>query len=154
MDNEKLTKGMEATKESINEEIAKLEGLRDDLTAKLDEVREALEQRDYEKMRAVIEKYDRDKIDLTKTAHLTGEAYQDDETFKSEGGFEAERDQLYFKMKQNDNEFLVGLKDLLICLRLAETMGEVPKLENPWWIDVSNLYDEFFPVIDFKEYKV
>lgn len=133
--------------------LARTEELKERLVAELDVVREALEHRDYDKMQALVNALD-DKIDLNKTAHLTGEAYQDDETFKSEGGFEAERDQLYFKMKQNDNEFLVGLKDLLICLRLAETMGEVPKLENPWWIDVSNLYDEFFPVIDFKEYKV
>ena len=35
-------------------------------------------------------------------AKLTGTAIQDDETFKSEGGFVAERDQFYFEMKQGD----------------------------------------------------
>ena len=34
-----------------------------------------------------------------KRALLTGIAVQDDETFKSEGGFVPERDQYYFQMK-------------------------------------------------------
>lgn len=33
-------------------------------------------------------------------AKLTGTAIQDDETFKSEGGFVPERDQYYFQMKK------------------------------------------------------
>ncbi len=97
---------------------------------------------------------EKEKIDTDKIAHLTGDAYQDDESFLSEGGFEPERDQLYFKMKQGDNEFLVGLKDLLICLRLAETMGEVPVCGERWWRAVSRLYGDEMPMIDFKEYKV
>lgn len=35
-----------------------------------------------------------------KIAMLTGTAIQDDETFKSEGGFIPERDQYYFQMQQ------------------------------------------------------
>ena len=59
-------------------------------------------------------------LDSTKIATLTGKAVQDDETFKSEGGFVPERDQFYFEMKQGDNGFFVGFKDLLICLKLME----------------------------------
>ena len=53
-------------------------------------------------------------LDTSKIATLTGKAIQDDETFKLEGGFVPERDQFYFEMKQGDNVFLVGFKDLLI----------------------------------------
>lgn len=63
-----------------------------------------------------------------KIAMLTGTAIQDDETFKSEGGFIPERDQYYFQMQQGENVFLVGSKELLICLRLLEKMGEFPEI--------------------------
>ena len=59
-------------------------------------------------------------FDENKVAKLTGTAIQDDETFKTEGGFIPERDQFYFEMKQGDHVFMVGFKDLLICLRLLE----------------------------------
>ena len=62
-------------------------------------------------------------FDENKVAKLTGTAIQDDETFKTEGGFIPERDQFYFEMKQGDHVFMVGFKDLLICLRLLEEMG-------------------------------
>ena len=39
-----------------------------------------------------------EKLDGNKIAMLTGIAIQDDETFKSEGGFIPERDQYYFQM--------------------------------------------------------
>lgn len=45
-------------------------------------------------------------------AKLTGTAIQDDETFKSEGGFVAERDQFYFEMKQ---EIMFLWLDLKSC---------------------------------------
>ena len=65
---------------------------------------------------------ERDKI-----ANPTGIAIQDDETFKSEGGFVPGRDQYYFQMQEGENVFLVGSKDLLICLRLLEKMGSFQK---------------------------
>ena len=52
-----------------------------------------------------------------KIAMLTGTAIQDDETFKLKGGFVPERDQYYFQMQQGNNVFLVGSKELLICLK-------------------------------------
>lgn len=66
-------------------------------------------------------------LDRNKVAMLTGAAIQDDETFKSEGGFIPERDQYYFQMQQGGNVFLVGFKDLLTCLRLLEKMGKFLK---------------------------
>lgn len=61
-------------------------------------------------------------FDEKKIAKLTGTAVQDDETFKAEGGFVPERDQFYFEMKQGNHVFMVGFKELLICLRLLEKM--------------------------------
>lgn len=79
-------------------------------------------------------------FDRGKVASLTGTAVQDDEIFKSEGGFVPERDQYYFEMKQGDNIFLVGLKDMLICMRLLEEMKEIPKIDGKWWGQMSSLY--------------
>lgn len=90
-------------------------------------------------------------IDRNKVAMLTGVAIQDDETFKSEGGFTPERDQYYFEMKQGDNVFLVGFKDLLISLRLLEKMGEVPKIGDKWWLRMAALYGNDVLMVEFKE---
>lgn len=79
-------------------------------------------------------------LDTSKIATLTGKAIQDDETFKSEGGFVPERDQFYFEMKQGDNVFLVGFKDLLISLKLMEQMQEIPKISDKWWSQIATLY--------------
>lgn len=79
-------------------------------------------------------------LDTSKIATLTGKAIQDDETFKSKGGFVPERDQFYFEMKQGDNVFLVGFKDLLISLKLMEQMQEIPKISGKWWSQIATLY--------------
>ncbi len=84
-------------------------------------------------------------------AKLTGTAIQDDETFKSEGCFVPERDQYYFQMQQGDNVFLVGFKDLLICLRLLEKMNETPAIGDKWWQQMATLYGQDILMIDFKE---
>lgn len=89
------------------------------------------------------------KLDNSKIAILTGEAIKDDETFKSEGGFIPERDQYYFKMKQGENIFLVGFKDLLISLRLLEQMGEIPKIGEKWWLQMATLYGNDIRMVEF-----
>lgn len=80
------------------------------------------------------------KIDIDKIAKITGNAIQDDETFKTEGGFVPERDQFYFEMKRGDDLFLVGFKDLLICLKLLENMEEIPPINYKWWLQMATLY--------------
>ena len=82
---------------------------------------------------------------------LIGVAIQDDETFKSEGGFIPERDQYYFQMQQGSNVFLVGFKDLLICLRLLEKMGEIPVIGNKWWLQMATLYGNDILMVEFEE---
>lgn len=49
-------------------------------------------------------------LESNKVAMLTGVAIQDDETFKSEGGFIPERDQYYFQMQQGGNVFWLVLR--------------------------------------------
>ncbi len=90
-------------------------------------------------------------FDNSKIATLTGEAVKDNETFKSEGGFLPERDQYYFKMKQGETIFLVGFKDLLISLRLLEKMGEIPKIGEKWWLQMSALYGNDIRMVEFTE---
>ena len=90
-------------------------------------------------------------LDSDKVAMLTGVAIQDDETFKSEGGFIPERDQYYFQMQQGGNVFLVGFKDLLTSLRLLEKMGEIPEIGNKWWLRMATLYGNDILMVEFKE---
>lgn len=82
------------------------------------------------------------RIDNIEIAMLTGTAVQDNETFQSEGGFVPERDQYYFQMQQGRNTFLVGLKDMLLCLKLLEKMEEIPKIDHKWWLQMATLYGE------------
>ena len=89
-------------------------------------------------------------LDSNKVAMLTGAAIQDDETFKSEGGFIPERDQYYFQMQQGNNVFLVGSKELLICLRLLEKMGEFPKISDKWWLQMATLYGNDILMVDYE----
>lgn len=90
------------------------------------------------------------QLDATKIATLTGRAIQDDETFKSEGGFIPERDQYYFEMQQDGNVFLVGFKDLLISLRVLEKMGEIPKIDEKWWMQMATLYGSDLLMLELK----
>lgn len=92
-------------------------------------------------------------LERNKVATLTGVAIQDDETFKAEGGFVPERDQYYFQLQQGDNTFMIGLKDLLTCLRLLEKMGEVPEIGEKWWMQMSTLYGNDLLMLDFKKTK-
>lgn len=89
-------------------------------------------------------------LDRNEIAVLTGEAIQDDETFKSEGGFVPERDQYYFKMKQGNHIFLVGFKDLLISLRLLEKIGEIPEIGEKWWLQIATLYGNDVLMVELK----
>jgi len=87
-------------------------------------------------------------------AKLTGTAIQDDETFKSEGGFVAERDQFYFEMKQGDHVFMVGFKELLICLRLLEKIDEIPEIGEKWWQQMATLYGNDIYMLKYDEAKI
>ena len=104
----------------------------------------------------LIKKWVKEREELTNSlkgtvAKLTGTAIQDDETFKIEGGFVPERDQYYFQMQQGGDNFLVGFKDMLTCLRLLEKMKEIPQIGDKWWQQMATLYGEDILMIDFEE---
>lgn len=92
-------------------------------------------------------------LDEDKVAMLTGIAIQDDEKFKLEGGFVPERDQYYFQVQQGNNDFFVGFKDLLICLRLLEKMEEIPEISDKWWLQIATLYGNDILMVEFNEEK-
>lgn len=92
-------------------------------------------------------------LDEDKVAMLTGIAIQDDEKFKLEGGFVPERDQYYFQVQQGNNDFFVGFKDLLICLRLLEKMEEIPEIGDKWWLQIATLYGNDILMVEFNEEK-
>lgn len=54
-------------------------------------------------------------------------------------------------MKQGENIFLVGFKDLLISLRLLEQMGEIPKIGEKWWLQMATLYGNDIRMVEFTE---
>ena len=87
---------------------------------------------------------------MIEKAQLTGVAIKDDETFKSEGGFIPERDQFYFELKKgNEKPFLLGFKDMLLCLRLLEKMGEITPIGEKWWVRMASLYGEDILMLDY-----
>ena len=53
---------------------------------------------------------------------------------------EKEEKKYLVEMKQGDNVFLVGFKDLLIGLKLMEQMHEIPKISDKWWSQIATLY--------------
>ena len=74
------------------------------------------------------------QLESNKVAILTGAAIQDDETFKSEGGFIPERDQYYFQIQQGGNVF-----------------GEIPEIGDKRWLQMSTLYGNDILMVEFKE---
>ena len=88
------------------------------------------------------------KIDEKTIAHVTGRAVQDDETYKSEGGFVPERDQYYFEMQQGENVFLLGVKDMLTCIRVLEKIEEIPPIGEKWWQQMAVLYGDDLLMVD------
>jgi len=72
-------------------------------------------------------------------AKVTGEAVQNE---INDGNFVVERDQLYFALKSDSGEYLLGLSDILRCLKVAEKIGELPELPKGWWTSVRILYGD------------
>lgn len=94
-----------------------------------------------------------EQFDDTKIAKLTGRAAQDDETFKAEGGFVPKRDQFYFELQQSKDgtTFLIGLEDILKCLRLMEEIGELPEIGGKWWSQINSLYGYDVSMVKYAE---
>mgnify|MGYP007102061223 CR=1 FL=1 len=71
-------------------------------------------------------------------ASLTNEAYQYRD--RESCGFNGTTEQLFFEMKDNYHTFVVGLKDILMCMEFAIEQGELPTIPLGWWVDVKLRY--------------
>lgn len=50
-------------------------------------------------------------------------------------------EQYFFKMKDKDHEFSLGLTVVLDCLAQAQSAGVIPPIDNEWWIKVTCRYN-------------
>jgi hypothetical protein len=48
---------------------------------------------------------------------------------------------MIFALQDNYHQFSMGIEDILMCLRIAEDNGAVPKLQNDWWADIMARYN-------------
>ena len=54
-----------------------------------------------------------------------------------------DRDELLlFHLKAEEKEFVLGLSDVLECLKFAERKGIVPPIPGAWWLAMSEVYPE------------
>ena len=58
---------------------------------------------------------------------------------------------LFFLLKNETNEFTIGLGDILECLKFAEEQGEVPELPQEWWWKMSEVYPRLETYVDVPE---
>ena len=54
-----------------------------------------------------------------------------------------DRDELLlFHLKTEEKEFVLGLSDVLECLKFAEKKGIVPPIPGAWWLTMSEVYPD------------
>ncbi|HFW3091131.1 TPA: hypothetical protein ACIBE3_004833 [Salmonella enterica subsp. enterica serovar Reading] len=51
-----------------------------------------------------------------------------------------ELQQMHFVMQDNYHIFLLSLENILLCLREAEKHGEVPRINDEWWIRLQSSF--------------
>ena len=79
-----------------------------------------------------------DKEQMNNRATLTGRCVYG----KSESeGYRPEELQLFFVVKDSYNEAVIGLIDVLKCLRFAEKQGVLPPIADEWWQDACERYE-------------
>ena len=59
-----------------------------------------------------------------------------------------EDEKIYFLLQCKENEFTIGLGDLLECLKFAEEKGEVPALPCDWWADMMTIYPQLCDIVE------
>ncbi len=47
-----------------------------------------------------------------------------------------------FMLKDKDHEFSMGLSTVLECLRFAQDNGDIPPIDEKWWIDVRKHFGD------------
>ena len=58
---------------------------------------------------------------------------------------------LFFLLKNETNEFTIGLGDILECLKFAEEQGEVPELPQEWWWKMSEVIQDSRHMLTFRK---
>lgn len=51
-------------------------------------------------------------------------------------------DDIYFLIGTKEKECLIGLGNILECLKFAETEGEVPPIPKEWWKKMAEMYPQ------------
>ena len=62
-----------------------------------------------------------------------------------------EDEKIYFLLRCKENEFTIGLGDILECLRFAEKEGEVPKIPAEWWGKIWSMYPQIQELAEVPE---
>ena len=75
-----------------------------------------------------------------KNAAFTHEVYQNDME-DSDLEYVAAKHQPYFEFEINKEKCLIGLDKILECLVIADKIGEIPKLGNEFWTNISEKYN-------------
>lgn len=56
---------------------------------------------------------------------------------------------LLFHLRDSKHEFMLGLFDILECIKFAENSGLLPEIPLQWWLDVKTQYS--LPLDEEKE---
>lgn len=70
---------------------------------------------------------------MPKTAQLTGEV---EENIDPQHANES----IWFALQKGEDRFKIGLSDILLCVKFAEEIGEIPPLPASWWGTIESLY--------------
>ena len=49
-------------------------------------------------------------------------------------------ERIWFSLQKGDIKFEIGLTDVLLCVKFAERIGEIPPLPALWWDAIEALY--------------
>ena len=53
---------------------------------------------------------------------------------------EKTNERIWFSLQKGDIQFKIGLTDVLLCLKFAEKIGEIPPLPPLWWDTIEKMY--------------
>lgn len=77
---------------------------------------------------------------------MKSKAYFTDEVYQNELGsndidFNYQKHQPYFEFADNNNNFLIGLNDILNCLAIAQKVDMIPAINTEFWNIVEERYN-------------
>lgn len=57
-------------------------------------------------------------------------------------GYTEDEELVYFHLQDSVHEFMIGLGDLLDCLKFVEREGFIPPIAKEWWWQLAALYPD------------